>query len=77
MEAEVGLFGSGILPLILNRSAENRQVLQHIGATVRHDVPPDLAMTDPARYRKLTRLRSELILRGCFGVFAPAGSEFP
>ena len=28
------------------------------------DIAPLLAMTDPARYRKLARLRTEIILRG-------------
>jgi len=30
------------------------------------DVPPSVAMTDPARYRKLARLPTEIILRGYY-----------
>ena len=35
----------------------------------RRDVPAALAMTDPARYRKLARLRAEIILRGYYEYF--------
>ncbi len=69
MEAEVRAAGSGVPPLIKGRTAEDRQVLQHIAQIIVADVPPPLAMTDPARYRKLARLRAELILRGYHSYF--------
>ena len=69
MEAEVREAGAGVPPLIKSQAAEGRQVLQHIARLIVADVPPDLAMTDPARYRKLSRLRAELILRGYHSFF--------
>ncbi len=67
MESEVRKTGSGLPPLIKSQAAEDRLVLQHVAQMVVEDVAPDLAMTDPARYRKLSRLRTEIILRGYHG----------
>ena len=64
MEAEVREAGLGVPPLIKSQAAEDRQVLQHIAQLVVADLPAELAMTDPSRFRKLARLRTELILRG-------------
>jgi len=50
--------------LILHSSAENNELLVSIRDFVLSDVPTDIAMTDPALYRKLSRLRMEMILRG-------------
>lgn len=72
MEAEVHEAGGGIPPLMKSKSAEDRAVLREVGRIVGHDVEPRLAMTDPARYRKLVRLRMELILRGYHGYFTGA-----
>lgn len=69
MDLEVEKSGSGIPPLILDRTPENRQVLARIGRFVLEDVAPVLAMTDPSRYRTLCRLRMELILRGYYEAF--------
>lgn len=72
MESEVRASGSGVPPLIKSQQAEDRQVLQHIAQLIVSDAPPTLAMTDPARYRQLARLRAELILRGYHGFFQQA-----
>ena len=64
MEAEVAGSGSGIAPLIRARTAEAAAILRQIASWIAGDVPASLAMTDPARYRKLARLRAEIILRG-------------
>ena len=69
MEAEVKECGAGIAPLIKARTPEARQILREIARTVAGDVSAQLAMTDPARYRKLTRLRTEIILRGYHDYF--------
>ena len=69
MESEVRAAGSGVPPLIKSQAAEDHQVLQHIAQIIVTDVPPPLAMTDPARYRKLARLRAEMILRGFYSYF--------
>ena len=62
---EQTLLGSrGIAALILRPSAKNNEMLAAIRCFVLEDVHPDIAMTDPALYRKLSRLRMELILRG-------------
>lgn len=64
MAAEVREAGAGLPPLIKSNAVEDRQVLQHIAQLITGDVAPQLAMTDPARYRQLSRLRTEIILRG-------------
>lgn len=69
MEAEVAKSGAGIAPLIKARTQEAASVLRQIAHWIVGDVPPPLAMTDPARYRKLARLRSEIILRGYYDYF--------
>ena len=69
MDAEVAESGAGIPPLIKARTDESRQVLFEIARLVVGDVPATLAMTDAARYRRLTRLRTELILRGYHDYF--------
>ena len=69
MEAEVAECGAGIAPLIKARTPEARQILRQIERTIVGDVSVQLAMTDPARYRKLTRLRAEVILRGYHDYF--------
>ncbi len=66
MESEVAQSGTGIAALIKARTPEARAVLREIARTVVGDVPAQLAMTDPARYRKLSRLRMEIILRGYY-----------
>ena len=76
MEAEVAECGAGIAPLIKAGTPEARQILREIARTIAGDVPAQLAMTDPARYRKLARLRTEVILRGYHDYFRRiAGSE--
>ena len=69
MESEVAECGAGIARLIKARTPEARQVLREIARTIVGDVPAQLAMTDPARYRKLARLRTEVILRGYHDYF--------
>jgi hypothetical protein len=69
MEAEIQQSGTGIPPLMMDRTPENRQVLAQIGKFLTEDIPPVLAMTDPARYRMLCRLRMEIILRGYYDSF--------
>ena len=64
MEAEVAECGAGIARLIKARTPEARQILREIARLIVGDIPTPLAMTDPARYRKLARLRTEVILRG-------------
>jgi len=66
MEAEVALVGSGIATLIKARTPEAVATLGVIARWIVEDVPPSVAMTDPARYRKLARLRTEIILRGYY-----------
>ena len=69
MEAEVAECGAGIAPLIKARTPEARQILREIARTIAGDVAAQMAMTDPARYRKLARLRTEVILRGYHDYF--------
>ena len=69
MDAEVREGGSGFPPLMKSRTEEDRQILFQIAQIIVKDISPQLAMTDPARYRKLTRLRTEIILRGYHGYF--------
>lgn len=69
MEAEAAQCGTGIAPLIKARSPEAAAILRQIARWIASDVPAPLAMTDPARYRKLARLRSEIILRGYYDYF--------
>lgn len=69
MEAEVETSGAGIAPLIKARTPEAAATLRQIARWIAGDVPAALAMTDPARYRKLTRLRAEIILRGYYEYF--------
>ena len=71
MEAEVAECGTGIAPLIKARTPEARQILREIARMIVGDVPAQLAMTNPARYRKLARLRTEIILRGYYEYFRP------
>jgi hypothetical protein len=54
----------GIAELILNPTAENRETILAIREFMLIEIDPDLAMTDPARYRKLSRLKMEMTLRG-------------
>ena len=56
MEAGVAECGAGIAPLIKARTPEARQILRELGRTIIGDVPAQLAMTDPALYRKLASL---------------------
>ena len=75
MEAEVAENGAGIARLIKARTPEAQQILREIARMIVGDVPAELAMTDAARYRKLARLRTEIILRGYHDYFRPiAGS---
>lgn len=74
MKAEVEENGAGIPPLMIDRTPENRQVLDWLGAFLTEDISPDLAMTDPARYRKYCRLRMEMVLRGYHTYFLGTGS---
>ena len=60
----------GIAELILDPTAENRETLLAIRDFMLSEVDPDLAMTDPARYRKLSRLKMEMTLRGWRRYFA-------
>ncbi len=69
LEAEAREAGGGLPPLIRSDAPEDRVVLRYIAQLVAADVAPELAMTDPARYRKLARLRTEIILRGYHGYF--------
>ena len=69
MEAEVANSGGGIAPLIKARTPEAGATLRVIARWIVGDVPAPLAMTDPARYRKLARLRAEIILRGYYDYF--------
>jgi len=67
---EKSLGGSGgIADLILHRSDQNNETLRAIRDFLLSDVPADIAMTDPALYRKLSRLRAEMILRGWYHFF--------
>lgn len=54
----------GIADLILQPSVENNETLAAIRNFILSDVHPDIAMTDPSLYRKLSRLRMEMTLRG-------------
>jgi hypothetical protein len=74
MEAEINESGTGIPPLMMERTPENRQVLACIGKFLTEDIPPVLAMTDPSRYRMLCRLRMEIILRGYYDSFRKPGT---
>jgi hypothetical protein len=69
MEAELANSGAGIAPLIKARTPEAAATLRVIARWVVGDVPAPLAMTDPSRYRKLARLRAEIILRGYYDYF--------
>ena len=69
MEAEVAECGAGIARLIKARTLESKQILRELARLIVGDVPPRLAMTDSARYRKLARLRTEMILRGYHDYF--------
>jgi hypothetical protein len=75
MAAEIRENGTGIPPLMMDRTPENQQVLAWLGKFLTEDIPADLAMTDPARYRKYCRLRMEIILRGYHAYFSTAGSR--
>lgn len=75
MEAEIAESGTGIPPLMMERTPENQQVLASIGKFLTEDIPPVLAMTDPSRYRMLCRLRMEIILRGYYDSFRKPGAE--
>ena len=67
---EQTLSGSGgIAELILHPSVENNETLLAVRDFLLSDTNPDLAMTDPALYRKLCRLRMEMILRGWYHYF--------
>jgi hypothetical protein len=67
---EESVSGSGgIADLILHPSVENNQTLLAVRDFLLSDINPDLAMTDPALYRKLCRLRMEMILRGWYHYF--------
>lgn len=66
MAAEVREAGTGLPPLMKSDAGPDREVLHHIAQLIVGDVAPQLAMTDPARYRQLSRLRTELILRGYY-----------
>ena len=55
--------------MIKARTAESWKVLTGIGHFVAREIDPQLAMTDPARYRKLARLKTEIILRGYYSYF--------
>ena len=70
MDAEVRESGSGFPPLMKSKAGEDRQILCHIAGIIGEDIAPQLAMTDPARYRKLARLRTEIILRGFYVYFS-------
>ena len=69
MDAEVRESGSGVPPLMKSTTEEDRRILLHIAGLSVKDIAPQLAMTDPAHYRKLVRLRTEIILRGYHGYF--------
>src|SRR4051812_40949833 len=75
MAAEIRETGAGIPPLMLDRTPQNQQVLAWLGNFLTEDISADLAMTDPARYRKYCRLRMEIILRGYHAYFSAAGSR--
>lgn len=63
MEQTVSASG-GIAELILQPTAENNQTMLALRDFLLSDIDPDVAMTDPSLYRKLSRLRTEMILRG-------------
>ena len=63
MEATVAGDG-GIAALILHRSPENIETLLALRDFMLNEINRDLAMTDPSLYRKLSRLRMEMTLRG-------------
>ena len=69
MDAEVRESGSGFPSLMKSKTEEDRRILLHIAGIIVEDIAPLLAMTDPARYRKVARLRAEIILRGYHGYF--------
>ncbi len=58
--AEVGVIGE----LIIHPTPENVELLQGLKALMVTDVDPSLAMADPARFLKISRLRAELTVRG-------------
>ncbi len=75
MEAEIAQSGAGLPPLMMERTPENLQVLARIGKFLTEEIPPVLAMTDPARYRMLCRLKMEMILRGYYDSFRETTTE--
>jgi hypothetical protein len=75
MTAEVRENGAGIPPLMMEGTPENQQVLRWLGKFLTEEIPVDLAMTDPGRYRKYCRLRMEMILRGYHSWFTSAGTR--
>jgi hypothetical protein len=59
----------GVADLLLHPSVENNRTIAAVRDFVLSDLRPDIAMTDPALYRKLCRLRMEMILRGWYHFF--------
>ena len=67
---EESLSGTGgIATLLFHPSTESAETLAAIRDFVLRDIDPDIAMSDPALYRKLSRLRTEMILRGWYRYF--------
>jgi hypothetical protein len=54
----------GVAEIILHPSVENSRTIAAIRDFVLTGVQPDIAMTDPALYRRLCRLHMEMVLRG-------------
>ena len=71
MEATVAGDG-GIAALILHRSPENVETLLALRDFMLNEIDRDLAMTDPSLFRKLSRLRMEMTLRGWQHYFGDA-----
>jgi len=63
--AEKAVATTGVLgELIIHRTPENTELLLGLKKFVLTDVDPSLAMTDPALFMKISRLRAEMTIRG-------------
>jgi hypothetical protein len=70
-------YDHGIVALLRNPTPENKATLQFIRRFILDDLDHTLAMTDPALYSKLSRLRMNLILRGWWGYFSDPAPPAP
>ena len=55
---------SGVADLILRPTPEKNRILLAVRNFMLSDIEPDIAMTDQSLYRKLTRMRMEMTIRG-------------